>query len=95
MRFTRKSKDKFMNGISISSSSSSLNKVQTAELVTTPCTARGIETQQIEQTHMVVDQPTGDGNLVSSSTDVSAVLRKVPANLTKQDFKVLMFGSIA
>jgi hypothetical protein len=44
---------------------------------------------------MVVDQPTGDGNLVSSSTDVSAVLRKVPANLTKQDFKVLMFGSIA
>ncbi|XP_071680738.1 uncharacterized protein [Lolium perenne] len=77
MRFTRKSKDKFMNGISISSSSSSLNKVQTAELVTTPCTARAIETQQIEQTHMVVDQPTGDGNLVSSSTDVSAVLRKL------------------
>jgi galactokinase/mevalonate kinase-like predicted kinase len=44
---------------------------------------------------MVVDQPAGDGNLMSSSSDVSAVLRKVHAILTKQDFKVPMFGSIA
>jgi hypothetical protein len=95
MRFTRKSKDRFVNGISVSSSSSSLNKVQTSELVTSPCTTRAIETQQIEPTHMVVDQPAGDGNLVSNSSDVSAVLRKVHAILTKQDFKVTMFGSIA
>uniref|UniRef100_A0ACD5ZQC0 Uncharacterized protein n=1 Tax=Avena sativa TaxID=4498 RepID=A0ACD5ZQC0_AVESA len=77
MRFTRKSKDKFMNGTSISSSSASLNKMQTAELVTSPCTAIAIETQQIQHTHMVVDQPTGDGNLVSNSSDVSTVLRKL------------------
>ncbi|CAM0913860.1 unnamed protein product [Alopecurus aequalis] len=77
MKFTRKSKDKFMNGTSISYCSSSLNKVHTPELVTPPCTVRAIETQQIEHTNMVVDQPTGDGNLVSNSSDVSTVLRKL------------------
>lgn len=91
MRFTRNSKDKFMNGTSISCSSSSLNKVQTTELVTSPC-IRAIETQPNQHTNMIVDQPTGDGNLVSNSSDVSTVLRKVHANLTKQNFKVHMFG---
>ena len=95
MRFTRKSKDQFMNGTSISSSSFSLNKVQTTELVTSPCTVRAIENQQIQHTNMFDDQPTGDGSLVSNSSDVSTVLRKVHANLTKQDFKVHMFGIIA
>ena len=86
IRYKRKSKDKFMNFTSMSSSLSSQNKAQTTELVTSTCAVRGTESQQVQCTNMVVDQPTGAGNLVSSSGDVSTFLRKVPANLTEQDF---------
>ncbi|EMS65486.1 PHD finger protein rhinoceros [Triticum urartu] len=77
IRSKRKSKDKFMNFTSMSSSLSSQNKAQTTELVTSTCAVRATESQQVQCTNMVVDQPTGAGNLVSSSGDVSTFLRKL------------------
>ena len=75
-----------MNLTPMSSGLSNLNKAQTTELVTSTCDVRGSENQQVQCTNMVVDQPTWAGNLVSNSGDVSTFLRKVPANLTEQDF---------
>ncbi|KAM3194407.1 hypothetical protein ACQJBY_070845 [Aegilops geniculata] len=77
IRSKRKSKDKFMNFTSMSSSLSSQNKAQTTELVTSTCAVRGMESQLVQCTNMVVDQPTGAGNVVSSSGDVSTFLRKL------------------
>ncbi|XP_062233262.1 uncharacterized protein LOC133930603 isoform X3 [Phragmites australis] len=75
VRFTRSNKDKFANGTITTSSSCSLNKVQTMEVATSPSTVGSVENR--ESVDMVVDQPTGDGNLMSNAEDVSGVLRKL------------------
>ncbi|PNT76231.1 uncharacterized protein LOC100828066 isoform X2 [Brachypodium distachyon] len=75
MRFTRKSKEKLLNDTFVSSSLSSLNKVQTTEVVSSQ--VRSVESQQIQHSDMVVDRTTRDEKLVSNSGDVSTVLRKL------------------
>ncbi|OEL14014.1 Protein Jade-1 [Dichanthelium oligosanthes] len=76
VRFTRSNKDKFLND-TITTSSCSLNKTQTAELATSPSIVGSAENQETRSADMVVDQPTADGNLMCNSGDVSGILRKL------------------
>ncbi|XP_062228389.1 uncharacterized protein LOC133926457 isoform X1 [Phragmites australis] len=76
VRFTRSNKDKFNDTIT-TSSSCSLNKVQTMEMATSPSTVGSIENRETQSVDIVVDQPMGDGNLMSNAGDVSGVLRKL------------------
>lgn len=84
VRFTRSNKDKFLNDtITTSTSSCSLNKAQTIEVATIPSILRTAENQETQSSDMAVDQPSVDGNLLSNPGDVSGILMKVFAHLTK------------
>ncbi|CAL5051735.1 unnamed protein product [Urochloa decumbens] len=76
VRFTRGNKDKFVND-TVTNSSCTVNKTQTAEVSTSPSTVGSAENQESQCADMVVDQPTVDGNLMSKSGDVSGVLSKL------------------
>ena len=76
VRFTRSNKDKVVSD-TITNSSYSLNKTQTAEVATSPSIVGSTENQETRSADLVADQPTADGNLMSNSGDVSGVLREV------------------
>jgi len=76
VRFTRSNKDKVVSD-TITNSSYSLNKTQTAEVATSPSIVGSTENQETRSADLVADQPTADGNLMSNSGDVSGVLREL------------------
>ncbi|CAN6164670.1 unnamed protein product [Urochloa humidicola] len=76
VRFTRGNKDKFVND-TVTNSSCTLNKTQTADVATSPSIVGSAENQESRCIDMVIDQPTVDGNVTSKSGDVSGVPSKL------------------